>query len=215
PMLAEGTTPWEAAVANAMADPLAIGPGRYRHATSVEEVDTVYLGTYARDEFIELGGYRSFPSGTVEDADFYARWRSTDRTVVVDPKIRSWYRPRGSWSATARQFWRYGKGKAELLILNGRFPSLRPLAPAILVAAFATAMIVGPLASWVPLALVTAAWAAALIVVGLRADQYSLRTVAAAATMHLAYGVGLWTGLVGSYSAVRKIRTEPAPLSKT
>ncbi len=209
PMVGEGATAWERSVAAAMADPIAIGPGRFRHATQRETVDTVYLGTFARVDFLDTGGYRTFPSGTVEDADFYARWRASGRTVVVDPDIRSWYRPRSSWRQLARQYWRYGQGKSELLIANGRLPSPRPLAPAFLVAGMLVGVIVGLTVSWIPLIVLVGSWTAALAVVGIRASERPLGVSIAAATMHLAYGSGLWVGLLLGFGKARSLRTEP------
>ncbi|MEZ5175720.1 MAG: glycosyltransferase [Acidimicrobiia bacterium] len=194
PMVAQGANAWGHAIANAMADPLAIGPGRFHHAAAVEQVDTVYLGTFARAAFLELGGYRTFPSGTVEDADFYARWRASGGVVVVDPSIRSWYRPRSTWSSLTRQFFKYGRGKAELLRLNGRLPTMRPLAPFLLVLALVTGIGVLPW-TWLPLAAVLTGWLVGLVVVAMRAPGNRLRTSIAAATMHLAFGSGMWAGL--------------------
>jgi cellulose synthase/poly-beta-1,6-N-acetylglucosamine synthase-like glycosyltransferase len=194
-MLAEGDNLWEVATANAMSDPIAIGPGRFHHADEIEEVDTVYLGTFDRQDFLDVGGYRRFPSGTVEDTDFYVRWRAAGFTVIVDPSIRSWYRPRSSWRALARQYLRYGRGKSELLLANGRFPSMRPFAPALLVAGFVGGTAIALVWSWVPLAMLAGLWIAALGVVGVRAPNHRLSTTVAAATMHVAYGCGLWLGV--------------------
>jgi succinoglycan biosynthesis protein ExoA len=155
----------------------------------------VYLGTFERGQFIDLGGYRTFPSGTVEDTDFYARWRSAGGTVLVDPSIQSWYRPRDTWRALSRQYVRYGRGKAELVWLNGRLPSLRPLAPAILVSAFGVFVIVGIVWAWIPLAALSVAWLTALGVVAVRAKTHRLRAAVAAGTMHISYGTGFWLAL--------------------
>jgi hypothetical protein len=195
PMLAEGSTPWTHAIAHAMQDPLAIGPARFHHAEAIEDVDTVYLGTFERTHFLDIGGYRTFPSGTVEDTDFYARWRASGSTVIVDPSIVSWYQPRNSWRGLAHQYFRYGLGKAELVWLNRRLPSPRPLAPAILVVTIGVLAVIGIVWTWIPLAALGLAWFAALGVVAQRAKTNRLRTAFAAATMHIGYGGGFWWGL--------------------
>jgi succinoglycan biosynthesis protein ExoA len=205
PMMAEGSEPWEVATANAMRDSLAVGPARFHHASTIEEVDTVYLGTFARIKFLDLGGYRSFPSGTVEDTDFYARWRKSGGTVVVDPSIKSWYQPRKSWRALAKQYVRYGRGKAELIWLNGRSPSLRPIAPAMLIAGTFVGLIGGVFWSWIPVGLLLSMWIVALGLIGFRAGSKRVRTAAAAATMHTAYGIGLWAGLLNGRPTVSEI----------
>jgi len=211
PMTAEGSSGWSRATALAMSDPLAIGPARFHHASNIEEVDTVYLGTFERNRFLELGGYRTFPSGTVEDTDFYTRWREQGGTVVVDPAIRSWYRPRDTWAALARQYFRYGRGKAELLWLNGRLPSPRPVAPALLVAGFVGAVPIAAFSTWVPFAVLGASWLAVLSVVAGRSPSSRLRTAIVAATMHAAYGAGLWWGLFSGRPIVQTLGLDGQP----
>ena len=205
PMLAEGDTKWAQAVAIAMKNPLAIGPARFRHADKVEEVDTVYLGTFERDRFLDIGGYRTFPSGTVEDTDFYSRWRTAGGTVIVDPAIVSWYKPRSTWRDIAHQYFRYGVGKAELVWLNGRLPTPRPLAPAAFVAAVVITGGVAVVWTWIPLAALGAAWVGALGSVAARARELRIRTAAVAGTMHLGYGTGFWAGLVSGRPKVKTL----------
>ncbi len=209
PMMAEGSTGWAGSTASAMADSLAIGPARFHHANVVETVDTVYLGVFERERFLDLGGYRSFPSGTVEDTDFYARWRSSGGTVIVDPAIRCWYQPRGTWGALTAQYFRYGLGKAELVWINGRLPSPRPLAPAMLTAGFGLTLILGLTMTWIPFVLLSAAWAIALTVVAARAPSSRLRTAIVAGTMHAAYGAGLWWGLLAGRPNVQTLGLDP------
>jgi glycosyltransferase involved in cell wall biosynthesis len=205
PMRAEGSTPWGRATATAMDDHLAIGPAKFHHADEVEDVDTVYLGMFDREKFISIGGYRSFPSGTVEDTDFYTRWHSDGGIVRVDPAIKSWYRPRDTWRGLARQYFRYGRGKAELVWLNGRLPSLRPLAPALLVAGAVVFIVVGFTVTWVPLAALTVSWLGALALVATRAKTSPVRTGVVAGTMHAAYGSGLWWGLLSGRPTVKTL----------
>ena len=214
PMKAQGDTPWSEATAYAMADPMAIGPARFHHATDAEDVDTVYLGTFERAAFLDLGGFRTFPSGTVEDTDFYRRWRERGGIVRVDPAIRSWYHPRSTWRGLWRQYVRYGRGKAELLWLNGRLPSLRPAAPAALVLLVAGGAVLA--VSWTPWPLVVllVMWGLALSVVAVRSPERRLRTAAAAATMHLAYGAGLWIGVFAGRPKVHTLGM-PEPASGT
>ena len=211
PMRAVGTGPWSEAIANAMGDPLAIGPARFRHALVAEDVDTVYLGTFARSEFLDVGGYRTFPSGTVEDADFYARWRARGWTVRVDPSIRSSYHPRRTVGGLWRQYRRYGEGKAELLWVNGRLPSPRALAPASLVGALVASIPVSALIWPWATAVVVVPWGAAIATVGLRAPTQRWRTAMASASMHLAYGSGTWIGLVRGTPTVETLGLGEVP----
>jgi succinoglycan biosynthesis protein ExoA len=197
---AEGRTRLGEAVAAAMHSPLGMGPARFRHARQPQEADTVYLGAFRKADFQDLGGYRALPTGVAEDADLYYRWRQEGRTVMVDPAIRSTYRPRESVRALARQHWRYGMGKAEMLYANGRLPSWRPLAPLALILGLVVGGAVWGLLGWPwGLALVAGAWLTVVVIVaGSRAQPFARAPLVAAAVvvMHLAYGAGLAAGLL-------------------
>ncbi len=194
-------------IAAAMTSPLAVGPAPYRHQTEIGLVDTVYLGTFQRADFLELGGYRLLPSGAAEDADFYYRWRDRGWLVEFHPTIRSQYHPRQSFSALFRQFLKYGVAKADMLALHGRLPHLRPLAPAGLIVVVAASAIPGLLAGyWLPLIIVVGAWLLGLTGVALSVDSTPasrLGAAAAAGVMHVSYGFGLIKGLLRSPTRVR------------
>ncbi len=163
-----GRTPFGRAVAATMKSPLTMGPGRFHHSVTREEVDTVYLGAMRRDSFLTSGGFRPFPSGTSEDADFYFRWRREGRKVYVDPSIVSEYTPRDHPGSLWRQYFRYGSGKAEMLWRNGSFPSWRPLAPLALVVGLTVLTVIGLVTQvWVPLLALAGLWLVLLIWVAL------------------------------------------------
>jgi glycosyltransferase involved in cell wall biosynthesis len=203
-----GRTPTGQAIAAALRSPLGVGPARFHHAERREVVDTVYLGAFRRAEFLAHGGFRTLPSGVAEDADLYWRWRRSGRTVVVDPSIRSTYRPRGTLPAFARQNWRYGLGKAEMLWVNGVLPSWRPLAPLALVAGLGGTGLLAARGRRGPLVALTGAWAAVATAAALRAREPGLtaRTAAAVATMHVSYGAGLAYGLLRGPGPLRHLR---------
>ncbi len=191
-------------VAAAMNSPLTMGPARFHHAEEPETVDTVYLGAFRRRDFLAAGGFRSFPSGAAEDADFYHRWRAAGRTVVVDPAIVSRYTPRDRPGRLWRQYLAYGRGKAEMLWANGRFPSWRPLAPLALILALIAGVVLAAAGRPWPLAAVVTAWVALVGWVAATGDGPPMDTFLAAAIMHLAYGVGLVGGLLRGPAPVRR-----------
>jgi cellulose synthase/poly-beta-1,6-N-acetylglucosamine synthase-like glycosyltransferase len=199
PMLPDAPSRFGQAVARMMRSPLGIGPGAFHHAASRREVDTVYLGAFSRRRFDALGGMRTLPGGVAEDADFYWRMRRAGGTVIVDPTIRSTYRPRESWPALWRQFARYGRGKADMLLVNGVWPSWRPFAPLALVVGLAAGLALGAIGVWWPLVVLLILWLAALVVAG-RSRPLDMLV---AATMHLAYGIGLLFGLFRSPGKTR------------
>jgi len=207
PMTAVGRSRFGRAVAIAMDHPITVGPGRFHHASQREPVDTVYLGAFDRAAFEALGGFRSFPSGSSEDADFYYRWRDSGRSVFVDPDIVSTYTPRDSPGALWRQYFRYGMGKAEMLWVNGRLPSLRPLAPLVLLTVLLATTLVGLLAGiWWPLVGASAAWAGVLMWAGLKSPKTMFLVVFVGAVMHIGYGLGMMWGLVRGPGPVADLR---------
>lgn len=201
----EGTSAFGRAVAAAMRSPLAVGPGRFHHSQRRQAVDTVYLGAFRASDFRRLGGLRALPSGVAEDADLYYRWRRAGGMVLLDPAIRSIYRPRETPGELWCQHVSYGQGKAEMLWLNHRLPSWRPLGPAALV----LGLLVGGAAALSgrgrPLRVLVAAWAAVVAAAAgstSRSPSQALRVAAATTIMHLGYGLGFLRGMVAGPSAV-------------
>jgi len=192
-----GSTWFSRSVAAAMNSRLTMGPARFHHATEREFVDTVYLGTFRKDEFEAIGGFRALPSGAAEDADFYARWRASGRRVVVDPSIRSTYEPRKRSRDLWRQYYRYGLGKAEMLWLNGAFPTWRPLAPLAFVVALLVTLLLGAFGiSWLPVAVLIVSWLSIVGVASRKAGLHIPGVFVAAGIMHTAYGIGVGSGLL-------------------
>lgn len=200
PMRPTGDTAFGHAVAAAYRSKIGIGPAPFHHTEEPVEGDTVYLGTMTRQTFLANGGMRSLPSRVAEDADFFYRLRQRGGKVLVDPGIRSTYRPRSTPAALWRQFYRYGLGKADMLYINGEFPSWRPLGPLALILGLVAGIAFGLIASiWWPLTLLIAVWILMLIA----ASRGRLLEVIVIAIMHLSYGVGLVRGLLRSPRAVR------------
>lgn len=206
PMRPEGIGRFGRAVAAAMRSPLTTGPGRFHQEDAAGEVDTVYLGAFRREDFLALGGFRAFPSGSGEDADLYFRMRRGGRRVVLDPAIRSVYRPRERPGALFRQHLRYGWVKGEMLWVNGAFPSWRPLAPLGLIAGLVAGLGLGVAGSWWPLLVLACGWLVLVGAVAARSPRLLGPVVLAATLMHLGYGLGLWWGLLRGPGPVRHLR---------
>lgn len=201
PMCPQGGTPFGRAVAAAMTNPWVVGPAPYRRVAARRSADTVYLGAMRRDRLLELT-YREFPSGVAEDADLAYRLKKQGGRVIVDPGIRSSYSPRSTPRALWNQFYRYGKGKAEMLYANRELPSLRPLAPMALILGLVLSILAEPIVGW-PWAfpLVAGTWLGYLAMVTLARPRHWV----AAAIIQLSNGLGIAAGLARGPKGVRRI----------
>ncbi len=200
PMRPEGSNPFGQAVASVMGNPWVVGPAPYRRVHRRRPADTVYLGAMRRHRLLEMG-FRRFPSGVAEDADLAYRIRKQGGRVVLDPAIRSLYRPRSTPGALWKQFYRYGRAKAEMLYANRALPTLRPLAPLGLTVALALALVVAaPLGWWWAPPLIAGGWMVYLTAVTGGWPRHLL----AAAIVQLSNGLGIAGGLAAGPGRVRK-----------
>ncbi len=101
-------------IAAAAAHPLGVGDALYRYTSQAAYVDTVPFGAFSRQLLTELGGYdESLLSN--EDYELNARLRARGGRVRLDPRIRSGYFARSSLGKLARQYFRYGYWKLQML----------------------------------------------------------------------------------------------------
>jgi hypothetical protein len=193
-----GTTNFGRAVAAATSSPLGMGPAKFHYGADRAEVDTVYLGFFRRQTLEDLGGYdESRLQWAAEDQELNFRLRQRGGRIVLDPVIRSWYFPRETVRALARQYRNYGVAKASTLAKHGSLPTWRPLAPALFVGVAAGAAVFGR--GWQRLAF-PAAHAAVVGVgalsMGRQPGVAPHRVWLALETCHWSYGVGSWSGLL-------------------
>lgn len=191
-----GTTSFGRAVSAVTSSPLGVGPGKFHYSDERVDVDTVYLGTFRRELLEQLGGWdESNLQWGAEDHELNLRIRDAGGRIVLDPSIRSWYFPRETPRALARQYFNYGIGKASTLAKHRALPSWRPLAPAALVGVAAAGVLAGR--GW-RRALVPAVYAAGAAIAALRvSDDPGVAPHRAAGAMticHWAYGAGFWNG---------------------
>lgn len=197
PMRPVGTTSFGRAVAAVTTSAFGVGPAKFHLGGGRSEVDTVYLGCWRRETLEDVGGYdEATLQWAAEDQELNFRIRKAGGRVVMDPSIRSWYFPRDNARALGRQYFNYGVCKASTLLKHKGLPSLRPLAPAALVAASAVGVVAGR--RWWRLA-VPVAHAVATATVAIRlGDNPGVaphRAVGAIEICHWSYGAGFWAGL--------------------
>ena len=187
-------------IATAAAHPLGVGDARYRYAATAATVDTVPFGAFYR-QLIERIGLFDECLLTNEDYEFNTRVRETGGTIWLDPAIRSVYFARPTLRALAKQYWRYGYWKVQMLRRYPHTLRWRQALPPLFVLALVVLAVVGaiwPPARWL-LAFQAGAYAIALLVAGFHLAQRRGKPACVAgaplamATMHLAWGSGfLW-----------------------
>lgn len=195
-------------IAAAAAHPLAVGDAGYRIGSPAGFVDTVPFGAFRR-ELIERIGPFDETLLTNEDYEFNARIRQAGGHIWLDPEIRSVYFARGSLAELARQYWRYGYWKAQMLKRYPQTLRLRQALPPIFVLSLVLWLLLGLFFHpfFTVLLIELGIYLAALIGVGIQlAIQKKdaalvLGAPLAIATMHLTWGAGL---LVGCLSHPRR-----------
>lgn len=186
------------AVAAAMRSPAGSGGARYRGGGPPGEVDTVYLGVFRREALEAVGG---FDEHLVRNQDYELnyRLRRAGGAVVFHPDLAVAYRPRGSLSALWRQYLDYGRWKWVVLRLHPESVRARQLAAPLLVAGLGAGAVAAAAGRPAPLAVLAGAWLAVLggaAAVAADRPRDTPAVVAALATMHLAWGLGFWSGAI-------------------
>jgi succinoglycan biosynthesis protein ExoA len=130
---AHAQTRFQHAMCAALQSPLAMGGAGYRSELREGFVDTVFLGAFRRRVFEEVG---LFDPGAVtnEDAELNQRILAAGGRIYLSRSVVVHYYPRDSFRALARQYFRYGRGRARTLLKHRALPTLRPVVPALLVA---------------------------------------------------------------------------------
>ncbi len=121
-------TPFEEAVTAATTSWLGTGGASYRVGGAEGPVDTVFLGVFDRAAIEAVG---LFDERLVRNQDYELniRLRKAGGTVWFDPELSVGYRPRGSWSALARQYYEYGWWKAVVMRMHPESARLRQVVP--------------------------------------------------------------------------------------
>jgi succinoglycan biosynthesis protein ExoA len=161
-------------------------------------VDTVFPGSFRRSMLEKVGLY-DVKAVTNEDAELMQRILEAGGRVYLSREVVVHYYPRKSFRLLAKQYFKYGDGRARTLLMHKRFPVVRPLIPFLFVVGGATILVVPPLQVFAPAAFGTYAALTGLeaLRVGLKEGLWAVPVVwAIFPTMHLAHGIGMLQGLV-------------------
>lgn len=128
-MDAHGQTPFEEAVAAAYNSRLGLGGGGFHLADTPDgPADTVFLGAFRRAALEEVGGFDPTLK-RAQDWELNYRLRQAGHLVWYSPRLVVTYRPRSTVIALAKQFFRTGQWRREVIRRHPDTASLRYLAP--------------------------------------------------------------------------------------
>jgi succinoglycan biosynthesis protein ExoA len=194
-MAAEGTTPFERAVAAAMTSPIGVGAAPFHVGGQAGPADTVYLGAFRRRWLERVGGYD--PQFTrAQDWEMNHRIRQAGGLVWFSPRLQVTYRPRATVRALARQYRDYGRWRRVVSRTHKGTINLRYLAPPLALSGCVLGLVGAVVTPWT---LVLPAGYLAVVLVGSLVAGRGLSPAVVArlpvvlVTMHLSWGWGFLT----------------------
>jgi succinoglycan biosynthesis protein ExoA len=195
---ARSRTPFQRALCAALESPLGVGGSAYRSADNEGFVETVFNGAFRRRVFEEIGLYDP-RAITNEDAELNQRILDAGGKIYLSREIVAWYYPRDSFRSLARQYFKYGKGRARTLLKHRRLLSLRPAIPFLMVTGGAALLATSPLQPLTPW--IFGAYGALCVIEAVRVGRAAglaavPRVAAIFPVLHVAHGLGFGAGLL-------------------
>ena len=205
-MDAQGSTPFEEAVAAAYTTKLGLGGSAFHLAESAAgPAETVFLGVFRREALQAVGGFDE-TLHRAQDWELNHRLLESGRLIWFSPELRVTYRPRSTVRALGKQMYDTGKWRREVIRRYPDTANVRYLAPPVATLAIGVGTLLGALGSLTGSRLLRLGWAAPLgyaaVVVGGSAvtsrsmsDAARVRLPLVLAVTHLSWGSGFLVGL--------------------
>jgi succinoglycan biosynthesis protein ExoA len=128
-MDAQGTTPFEEAVATAYTTRLGLGGSAFHLAdSSAAEAETVFLGVFRKEALLAVGGFDE-TMHRAQDWELNYRLRSSGHKIWFSPELRVTYRPRSTLRALVKQMYETGTWRREVIRRYPETVNARYLAP--------------------------------------------------------------------------------------
>jgi len=196
-----GETPMGKAIAAAGRSAFAV-PTAFHVSQQPAYTDTVYMGAWWRWALERVGGFD--PNFAInEDYELNYRIRAAGGKIYFSPEIRSDYHCRQTLAALWRQYYRYGIGRVQTLRKHPRSLRARQLAAPLFVAGVFGGALIAPFN-----ASLRALWLLGLALYGVVNLFFSWRTARRHGmdhllrlplvflTIHTAWGLGFWRGVL-------------------
>lgn len=165
-----------------------------------------------RAMFVRVGGYdESFAAN--EDAELDLRVRRAGGRIWMAGDIEAMYFPRRTLGALFRQYRRYGAGRAGTYLKHGERLRVRQMLPPAIVVAVTSSVLITAVTWWALAVPALYVVALGMVAVGLFAKARSVCTLFAApamAMMHIAWGIGFLTKLIGTRPQPRRVQSVAA-----
>lgn len=190
---------FQRALCAALESKLAVGNSSYRNLGAEGWVESVFPGAFPRGVFDVVGGFD--PNAiTNEDAELNQRIHAAGGRVYLSQKIVVHYYPRDSYRGLAKQYFKYGQGRARTILKHGGLPSVRPMLPFFVVVGGATLAVTSPLHPFFLPALALYATGSAVEAVRVAQKTGNLHLAPVVATIfpviHVSHGLGFGAGLL-------------------
>ena len=204
-MDAQGTTPFEEAVAVAYTTRLGLGGSAFHLAESpATEAETVFLGVFRKDALVAVGGFDE-SMHRAQDWELNYRLRTSGHKIWFSPELRVTYRPRSTLRALVKQMYETGKWRRELVRRHPETATVRYLAPPLTLLGVLAGSVVGLFGIAVdsrllrvgflaPAGYLTLITGGSLITTRPMSAAARLRLPLVLAATHLAWGAGFLNG---------------------
>ncbi len=183
---------FQRAVAIAQNSKIGTGGSAHRMGNMSGWVEHGHHAAFRRALFERAGGYdTSFEAN--EDAELDARLRALGGRIWLDTTIPVIYYPRATLSGLARQYFRYGSGRARTSYKHGERLRLRQMLPPVVALAIGFSLlgaVLFPALLLIPLLYALALLAASSLFALKERSLLAVMAAPALATMHIAWGIG-------------------------
>ncbi|GJE15105.1 glycosyltransferase family 2 protein [Methylobacterium longum] len=192
PMNTVGRTPFQRAVAFAQNSVLGNGGSAHRQRGSSRFVDHGHHAAFRADVFKALGGY-ALDFSHNEDAEFDCRLTRAGGRIWLSSSAMINYYPRDTVRGLAKQYWNFGYGRAQNMILHKSKPKLRQFAPIFITISSVFSLALALISWWFAVlfliyAAIYTVWS--LVAAVKERDTNLLRMGFAAAIMHVCWAGG-------------------------
>jgi len=199
-MKPQGEETVQKAIALALKHPVGVGDAKWHLGNYSGYVDTVYLGTFRKGLFKDIGLY-DLKSSANEDAELNLRILKAGGKVYLDSSIEVIYFPRESLKELAIQYFRYGRGRCYTTLKHRKITSFRQIAPVLLVLALFFSFVLSffqPLILFIPFSYLGVVFLTALLSWPKQTIPFKQRILTGLAflIMHTCWGVGFLSRLI-------------------